>query len=62
MKKIMMMLLILVFLLGCAKPQQNTQLANPASTYCIEHNGTLEIKDSPEGQSGICHLQNKDCE
>ncbi|MDD3263166.1 MAG: DUF333 domain-containing protein [Candidatus Absconditabacteria bacterium] len=29
-------------------------IANPASTYCIENNGTLEIKDGNEGQIGIC--------
>ncbi|MFH0701054.1 MAG: DUF333 domain-containing protein [Candidatus Woesearchaeota archaeon] len=62
MKKIILGLLILVLLIGCAKPQQ-TQISNPASTYCIEHNGTLEIKTNAEGQYGICHLQNgKECE
>lgn len=29
-------------------------IANPASTYCIENNWTLEIKDEVEGQIGIC--------
>lgn len=29
-------------------------IANPASTYCIENNWTLEIKDEAEGQIGIC--------
>lgn len=29
-------------------------IANPASTYCIENNWTLEIKDESEGQIGIC--------
>ena len=35
-----------------------TQLANPASTYCIEHNGKLDIKDSSGGQYGVCTFDN----
>ncbi len=32
-------------------------LANPASTYCVEHGGTSEIRTAPDGsQSGICRL------
>lgn len=35
------------------------QIANPASVYCIEHNGTLEIRESKAGQRGICVFQDK---
>lgn len=34
---------------------QNAQLANPASVYCVEHNGTLDIRtDETGGQYGVC--------
>lgn len=29
-------------------------IANPASTFCIENNWTLEIKDTTDGSTGIC--------
>ncbi len=29
-------------------------IANPASVFCSEHGGTLTIKDTPDGQSGVC--------
>jgi uncharacterized protein len=31
-------------------------MANPASVYCIEQGGSLEIRQSTEGEVGICHL------
>ncbi|VVB75101.1 Uncharacterised protein [uncultured archaeon] len=34
----------------------NAGLANPASTNCIDHNGTLNIMDTNEGQVGMCTL------
>ena len=34
----------------------NVQIANPASTNCIDNNGTLEIVDTNEGQVGMCTL------
>jgi len=46
-------------------PCQNSgsQLANPASVNCIDHNGTLEIINTNEGQIGICTLPDgKECE
>ncbi|HLD39445.1 MAG TPA: DUF333 domain-containing protein [archaeon] len=41
-----------------ACPSENAQIANPASTNCIEKGGMLEILDSPEGQYGMCTLPN----
>lgn len=32
------------------------QVANPASTYCIEQGGTIEIRDGADGQAGWCIL------
>ena len=34
----------------------STGLANPASVFCVEQGGTLEIVDEAEGQVGYCNL------
>ena len=39
-----------------AKCPDSTQIANPASTFCIENGGTLEIVNEASGQIGICTL------
>lgn len=39
---------------GAAPP--SVGMANPASVYCIEVGGRLEIRDVGAGQVGICHL------
>ena len=44
-------LVIGVLLVGCAG---STGLANPASTYCAEQGGTVEIRDEAGGQAGYC--------
>jgi putative hemolysin len=31
-------------------------LANPASEYCVDQGGELEIVPEPAGQVGYCHL------
>ena len=31
-------------------------LANPASVFCVEQGGTLEIVDEADGQVGYCNL------
>jgi putative hemolysin len=36
----------------------SASIANPASTYCINHGGTLQIKTSPAGQYGMCTFSN----
>ena len=45
-------------------PPADSQMANPASVYCEEHNGTLEIKTNPDGsQYGMCRFENgTECE
>lgn len=41
----------------------NTQLANPASTNCVNKGGSLRIVDTAEGQIGMCTLPSgKECE
>lgn len=37
-------------------PGTETQIANPASTNCIDKGGKLDIVDGPGGQQGICTL------
>ncbi len=39
---------------GAGEPAQ-AGIANPASLYCLEHGGTLEItKDAEGGEQGLC--------
>ncbi len=51
-----------IILCGCSQSlveQENDKkvgLANPASTFCIEEGGELEIRDEENGQVGYCHL------
>jgi len=41
----------------CEKNDDNTQIANPASVFCIENGGGYEIITSSDGsQSGVCTL------
>ena len=42
-----------------AKPADTTTaagIANPASTFCVEQGGTVEIVDEAGGQVGYCKL------
>lgn len=34
----------------------STQIANPASEYCVAQGGTVEIVDEADGQVGYCNL------
>lgn len=42
--------------------QNNSQIASPASVYCIENNGTLEIRENENGQYGVCIKNGNECE
>ncbi len=44
------------------KPQEQAGLANPASVYCEEQGGKLEIRDMDKGQIGICVFDEGECE
>ena len=47
----------------CPYEGNSTQIANPASVNCRDHNGTLKIVDTNEGQIGMCTLPGgKECE
>ena len=46
------LILLLLFAAGC---QPKARLSNPASLYCEENGGTLEIRaDGSGGQVGFC--------
>ncbi|MEK6946191.1 MAG: DUF333 domain-containing protein [Nanoarchaeota archaeon] len=69
MKKIFVLgiLILAIFVIGCSqqteKPGQ-TQIANPASVYCKEQGGSLDIKTNSDGsQTGYCTLKDgTECE
>ncbi|MFH7807925.1 I78 family peptidase inhibitor [Acinetobacter sp. BSP-153] len=64
MKKTVMFGLIVAALSGCSTAQKNDAekpnigMANPASTYCVEQGGKLEIRKEANGEVGYCHLPN----
>lgn len=37
-------------------PDTSTGIANPASIFCVERGGTLEIVDESGGEVGYCNL------
>jgi len=59
-----------LFFAGCAAEAQKpgeknntTQLANPASAFCVEKGHSLEIRNGPAGQTGFCIFKNgNECE
>lgn len=64
MKKIIFLGLALVSLTACSSVQhkdptpQKIGSPNPASQYCVEQGGKLEIRNEANGQVGYCHLPN----
>jgi putative hemolysin len=43
--------------------QQDTKIANPASTNCIQKGGTIEIRKNKNGEYGVCLFEdNRQCE
>ena len=52
-------LLPLALLAGCAQPETPPKpigTPNPASKYCVDQGGKLEIRNGANGQTGWCHL------
>ena len=53
-----------ILLAGCSTTQSTDSnsaslgTANPASVYCINQGGKLEIRNETYGQVGYCHLKN----
>lgn len=59
------LILALIFVSSCVKQAQpkEAEIANPASVYCQEQGGTLDIRTSPDGsQTGYCIKNGKECE
>jgi uncharacterized protein len=61
MKKILSIACLATLLSACAgteKTQSPVQvgMANPASVFCVEQGGKLEIRKTAQGESGYCHL------
>ena len=63
MKKIIIVGAIMAMISGCAsnasvqdKEPPKLGMANPASTYCVEQGGKLEIRKETGGEVGYCHL------
>jgi len=38
-----------------------SQIANPASVFCLEHNGSVEMRENELGQYGVCKKDGKEC-
>lgn len=63
MKNMIWMSLMVVGLAGCATHNSQSTvpkvgMANPASQYCVDQGGKLEIRNETNGQVGYCHLAN----
>ncbi|KQQ77890.1 I78 family peptidase inhibitor [Acinetobacter sp. Leaf130] len=64
MKKTLFLGLALVSLTACSSVQHKDSTPpkigspNPASQYCVEQGGKLEIRNEATGQVGYCHLPN----
>jgi putative hemolysin len=50
-------LVILLSAAACGDDDTETRVPNPASVYCEEHGGSVEIEEDAAGnQAGICVL------
>lgn len=64
MKNIAILACLAGLLSACAssEPKQDVKpqvgMANPASVFCVEQGGKLEIRKTEKGESGYCHLAN----
>ena len=59
-KSCIVILVTAILMLGCTvsgpDPIMGLQLPNPASVYCIERGGSINIKESPQGDVTTCVL------
>ncbi|MFV5492179.1 I78 family peptidase inhibitor [Acinetobacter sp. ASP199] len=62
MKRIIYLGMLIAALTGCAaqQPEETPRIGmpNPASAYCVDQGGKLEIHNEVDGQVGYCHLLN----
>ncbi len=48
---------------GNSQNGENSQIANPASEFCVNNGGTVEIRTAEDGsQSGYCKINGKECD
>lgn len=65
---VIVLALVLFYVLVASLENKNKEnenpnpIANPASVYCKENNGTLEIRTNEMGQYGVCLKNGKECE
>jgi len=45
---------VLLLVAGCTKADDNSELANPSATFCIDQGYSYEIRETPIGQNGYC--------
>jgi putative hemolysin len=57
-------LLLSSIIAGCSSSEESGQIANPASEFCVEQGGTLDIrKDESGGEVGYCQFDDgSECE
>lgn len=53
-RKIMIFLCFALMLILLSACRRDPQLANPASVYCEENGGKVDIRDEADGQVGYC--------
>lgn len=53
-KKLLLIVCLILALSILTACRREPELANPASVFCEENGGTLEIRDEAEGQVGYC--------
>lgn len=64
MKKLILLGAVVASIAGCSTAQQTELnppkigMANPASQYCVQQGGTLEIRNESHGQVSYCQLPN----
>ncbi|MEX5443681.1 I78 family peptidase inhibitor [Acinetobacter schindleri] len=60
MKRIMYLGMLIAVLTGCAaqQPEETPRIGmpNPASAYCVDQGGKLDIHNEVDGQVAYCHL------
>jgi len=60
---VLILVLIATAILEKKKSDEVSQIANPASVYCVDNHGKLEIRSASDGsQYGVCIKNNQECE
>ena len=61
---LVIIMVVLWVAVSCSSPSDSTQLANPASEYCVEQGGEVDIRtDADGGQVGYCQFDDgSECE